>query len=78
MIKIRSDQIKKGLETTSHRSLFRAIGLKDDDFGDKPWIGVANSYTNIIPGHLTLNEATERIMQGIKDAGGVPFEFSWC
>jgi dihydroxy-acid dehydratase len=49
--------------------------LKDDDFGDKPWIGVANSYTNIIPGHLTLNEATERIMQGIKDAGGVPFEW---
>jgi len=75
VIKIRSDQIKKGLETTSHRSLFRAIGLKDDDFGDKPWIGVANSYTNIIPGHLTLNEATERIMQGIKDAGGVPFEW---
>ena len=75
MIKIRSDQIKKGLETTSHRSLLRAIGLKDEDFGDKPWIGVANSYTNIIPGHLTLNEATERIMQGIKDAGGVPFEW---
>ncbi len=73
MIKIRSDQIKKGLETTPHRSLLRATGLKDDDFGDKPWIGVANSYNNIIPGHITLNDATERIMQGIRDARGVPF-----
>ncbi len=75
MIKINSDRIKKGLETVSHRALLRIIGLKDEDFGEKPWIGVANSYTNLIPGHLTLNDATERIMQGIIDAGGVAFEW---
>ena len=70
---MRSDRIKIGIETAPHRSLLRATGLKDEDFGEKPWIGVANSYNNIIPGHLNLNKATERIMAGIRDAGGVPF-----
>lgn len=70
---MRSDRIKKGLETTPHRALLRASGLKDEDFGDKPWIGVANAYNNIIPGHITLDQITEQVMQGIRDAGGVPF-----
>ncbi|MHA1683932.1 MAG: dihydroxy-acid dehydratase [Promethearchaeota archaeon] len=70
---MRSDRIKKGLETMPHRSLLRASGLKDDDFKDKPWIGVANSYNNIIPGHVHLNKLNEKVMAGIRDAGGVPF-----
>lgn len=70
---MKSTRIKKGVETAPHRSLLRATGLKDEDFGDKPWIGVANSYNNIIPGHIHLNEITEQVMQGIRDAGGVPF-----
>ncbi|MCP4762710.1 MAG: dihydroxy-acid dehydratase [archaeon] len=70
---MRSDRIKKGLETSPHRSLLRANGLKDEDFEDKPWIGVANSYNNIIPGHIHLDKITEQVMKGIKDAGGVPF-----
>ncbi|MBD3351805.1 MAG: dihydroxy-acid dehydratase [Candidatus Lokiarchaeota archaeon] len=70
---MRSDRIKKGLETSPHRSLLRATGLKDEDFGDKPWIGVANSFNNIIPGHIHLNQIAERVMDGIRDAGGVPF-----
>ncbi len=58
-----------------HRSLLRATGLKDDDFKDKPWVGVANSYTDCVPGHVHLNELTEHVKRGIVDAGGVPFEW---
>ena len=68
-----SNRIKKGIETRPHRALLRATGLKDEDFGDKPWIGVANSYTNIVPGHILLDQITEQVMNGIRDAGGVPF-----
>ncbi len=69
-----SDRIKKGLETAPHRSLLRASGLKDEDFKEnKPWVGVANSYNNIIPGHIHLDKITEKVMEGIRDAGGVPF-----
>ncbi len=70
-----SDRIKQGIETTGHRSLLRATGLGDDAFGDKPWIGVANSYNTIIPGHVHLRKLADRAIQGIKDAGGVPFEW---
>lgn len=68
-----SDRIKLGLETAPHRSLLRAVGLKDEDLKDKPWIGIANSYNNIIPGHIHLNKIAERVMDGIRDSGGVPF-----
>ncbi|MFX0093017.1 MAG: dihydroxy-acid dehydratase [Candidatus Hodarchaeota archaeon] len=70
---MRSNRIKKGLETTPHRSLLRATGLKDEDFEDKPWIGIANSYNNIIPGHMNLDKITKQIIRGIEDSGGVPF-----
>ncbi|MFX0063639.1 MAG: dihydroxy-acid dehydratase [Candidatus Hermodarchaeota archaeon] len=70
---MRSNRIKKGLETTPHRSLLRAVGLTDEDFGEKPWIGVANSYNTIIPGHITLDKITDQVLQGIQDANGVPF-----
>jgi len=67
-----SQKLKKGIETLPHRALLRADGLKDADF-KKPFIGVANSYNSIIPGHLHLNELTEYVKKGIRDAGGVPF-----
>ena len=47
---MRSDTIKKGYERAGHRSLLRAVGLSEADFG-KPFIGVANSFVEIIPGH---------------------------
>ena len=50
---MRSDTIKRGFDKTPHRSLLRATGLKDDDF-NKPFIGVANSHIDIIPGHFFL------------------------
>lgn len=70
-----SDKIKKGYEKTPHRSLLRATGLKDDDF-KKPFIGVANSFIEIIPGHFFLNEYARIIKDEIRKNGCVPFEFN--
>jgi len=72
---MRSDMIKKGYQRAPHRSLLRATGLKDEDF-NKPFIGVANSYIDIIPGHFYLNKYAAIIKDEIRKAGGVPFEFN--
>jgi dihydroxy-acid dehydratase len=72
---MRSDTIKKGLQRAPHRSLLRACGVSEDDM-DKPFIGVANSYTDIVPGHIHLDKIAEAVKLGISQAGGVPFEFS--
>ncbi len=72
---MRSDTIKKGFERAPHRSLLKACGLKDDDF-DKPFIGVVNSYIDIIPGHVHLQEFGRIVKEEIRKAGGVPFEFN--
>jgi len=71
---MKSDKIKTDIEALPHRALLMSSGLKKEDFDKgKPWIGVANSYNNIVPGHIHLNELTADVMRGIKDAGGVPF-----
>ncbi|MHC3995067.1 dihydroxy-acid dehydratase [Thiomicrolovo sp. ZZH C-3] len=72
---MRSDTVKRGFDRTPHRSLFRATGLKDEDF-DKPFIGVANSHIDIIPGHFFLQEYGRIVKEAIREAGGVPFEFN--
>jgi len=72
---MRSDEVKKGWHRAPHRSLFRATGLKDEDF-DKPFIGVANSFIEIIPGHFFLNKYAEIIKDEIRKNGCVPFEFN--
>lgn len=72
---MRSDIIKKGMQRAPHRSLLRACGVTEEDM-EKPFIGVANSFTNIVPGHIHLNELAEAVKLGISQAGGVPFEFS--
>jgi len=72
---MRSDQVKKGYARAPHRSLLRATGLKDEDF-DKPFIGVANSFIEIIPGHFFLNRYSEIIKEEIRKCGCVPFEFN--
>lgn len=72
---MRSDIVKKGHQRAPHRSLLRATGLKDEDFS-KPFIGVANSYIDIIPGHFFLNKYAEIVKDEIRKAGGVPFEFN--
>lgn len=72
---MRSDTIKKGYQKAPYRSLLRATGLKDEDF-NKPFIGIANSYIDIIPGHFFLNRYAQIIKEEIRAAGGVPFEFN--
>ena len=73
---MRSDMIKKGFERAPHRSLLRATGVirEEADFG-KPFIAIANSYTDIVPGHVHLGAFGEVVRQAVWDAGGVPFMF---
>lgn len=71
---MRSDTVKKGITRTPHRALLKAVGVTDADF-TKPFIGVANAWNEIVPGHKHLRELAEKIKQGIREAGGVPFEF---
>lgn len=71
---MRSDNIKKGINRTSHRSLLRACGLNDEDM-EKPFIGIANSYTDIVPGHIHLKDLVQDVKDVIRSEGGVPFEF---
>ena len=72
---MRSDIVKKGYTRAPHRSLLRATGLKDEDFA-KPFIGVANSFIEVIPGHFFLNKYAEIIKDEIRKNGCVPFEFN--
>ena len=72
---MRSDMIKKGYDKAPHRSLLKAVGVTDADM-DKPFIGIANSYLDIIPGHVHLNAFGEVVKQAVREAGGVPFVFN--
>ncbi|WP_349409249.1 dihydroxy-acid dehydratase [Pseudalkalibacillus sp. SCS-8] len=72
---MRSDMIKKGIDRAPHRSLLRATGVKTRDI-EKPFIGVCNSYIDIIPGHMHLNKFAEVVKEAIREAGGIPFEFN--
>jgi dihydroxy-acid dehydratase len=72
---MKSDIVKKGFQKAPHRGLLRAVGLKDADFA-KPFIAVANSYCDIVPGHKHLREVADKVKAAIVAAGGVPFEFN--
>jgi dihydroxy-acid dehydratase len=74
---MRSDTIKRGAERAPHRSLLRATGSieSEDDF-NKPFVAIANSYTDCIPGHAHLNEIGALIKRFVREAGGVPFLFN--
>ena len=72
---MRSDQIKLGSERAPHRSLLKACGVTDAQMS-QPFIGVCNSYIDIIPGHRHLQEFGKIAKDAIREAGGVPFEFN--
>ncbi len=66
--------MKKGLERAPHRSLFKALGLTDEEI-ERPMIGIANSANEVIPGHLHLHQLSDAVKAGIRMAGGTPLEF---
>lgn len=72
---MRSDAIKRGFERAPHRSLLKATGVTDADMG-KPFVAIANSYVDIVPGHVHLNAFGEVVRQAVREAGGVPFMFN--
>ncbi|MEH7347072.1 dihydroxy-acid dehydratase [Bacillus sp. JJ1532] len=75
MADLRSNMIKQGFDRAPHRSLLRAAGVKEEDFG-KPFIAVVNSYIDIVPGHIHLQEFGKIVKDAIREAGGVPFEMN--
>jgi dihydroxy-acid dehydratase len=72
---MRSDTVKKGYEKAPHRALLRATGVKDEDF-NKPFVAIVNSYVDVVPGHVHLQEFGKLIKDAVRAAGGVPFEFN--
>ncbi|MBN2795968.1 MAG: dihydroxy-acid dehydratase [Clostridia bacterium] len=71
---LRSQVIKKGHQKAPHRSLLRAVGVTDEEM-KRPFIGVVNSFNEIVPGHVHLRTISEAVKAGVRLAGGVPFEF---
>ena len=72
---MRSDTVKKGFQRSPHRGLLCACGLSHEDI-NKPFIGVANSFCEIVPGHVHLDKVARTVKAAIRDAGGTPFEFN--
>lgn len=70
---MKSDVVKKGIERAPHRSLLYALGCTPTEM-DKPFIGVINSFSEIVPGHIHLRSIAEAVKSGIREGGGVPFE----
>ncbi len=71
---MRSDEIKQGVARAPHRALLRALGVSDAEM-EKPFIGVANSFSEVVPGHMHLHSVVDAVKAGVRGAGGVPFEF---
>src|SRR3972149_3662882 len=72
---VKSDAVKKGVERAPHRSLLYALGCTREET-DKPFVGVVNSFTEVVPGHLHLRSIAEAVKEGVREGGGVPFEFN--
>lgn len=72
---MRSENLTKGVTRVPHRSLLKALGLTDEEL-KKPLIGIANSFNEVIPGHMHLKQLVQCVKDGIRNAGGVPMEFN--
>ena len=71
---MRSETVKKGYQRAPNRALLRSLGITDREMG-QPFIGIANAYNTIVPGHLHLRSISQKVQEGVAAAGGVPFEF---
>jgi dihydroxy-acid dehydratase len=72
---MKSNAVKKGIERAPHRSLLYALGCSPQDL-EKPLIGIVNSFTEVVPGHIHLHEISAAVKEGVRAAGGTPFEFN--
>ncbi len=72
---MRSDIVKQGIERGVHRALLYATGVDDYEM-DQPFIGIVNSFTDIVPGHVHLRTIADAVKAGVRQAGGTPFEFN--
>ncbi len=72
---MKSDSVKSGAERAPHRSLFKAMGYTDEQL-KKPLVGIVNSFNEIIPGHIHLNQIARAVKDGVLAAGGTPIEFN--
>ena len=72
---MRSDTVKQGFQRAPHRALLRACGLSEADI-NKPFIGIANSFCEVVPGHVHLNKVAQVVKDAVRQAGGTPFEFN--
>ena len=70
---MKSDVVKKGIERAPHRSLLHAVGVTRAEM-DKPFVGIINSFSEIVPGHIHLRDIAEAVKEGVYAGGGVPFE----
>ena len=70
---VKSDAVKKGLERAGHRSLLHAVGVSRADM-DKPFVGIINSFSEVVPGHMHLRAIAQAVKEGVSAGGGVPFE----
>lgn len=73
-LKPRSKEITEGLEAMPHRALLKASNLRDEDL-EKPLVAIANSWNEIVPGHIHLEKLGRRIAEGVREAGGTPLQF---
>ncbi len=72
---MRSDKMKKGIEKAPHRALFSAVGMLPEEL-ERPIIGIANSASELIPGHIHLDRIAQAVKDGVRLAGGTPFAFA--
>ena len=71
---MRSDNAKAGMQQAPARSLFRALGLTDEEM-ERPLVGIVSSYNEIVPGHMNLDKIVDAVKQGVAMAGGTPIVF---
>jgi dihydroxy-acid dehydratase len=72
---MKSQSIKQGIERAPHRSLLHALGVSTPDM-KKPFIGIVNSFTEVVPGHMHLRGIADAVKESVRQSGGVPFEFN--
>ena len=68
MIIMRSDAVKKGMQTAPQRSLFNALGITEEEL-EKPLIGIVSSYNEIVPGHMNIDKIVDAVKMGVAMAG---------